>query len=343
MDGVVSNPGPQELITDWYIPADDPSSGWVYPGPQMIGGVPELILIANELADACSECDSEEFVLRASSRTYRGHRMDTVNGCIYSLRKVPSFIPAFARLGLSPAIQKIMLSTKLSSGGLMIISGETGQGKSTTCASFLKARLEQLGSFCLTLENPPELPLHGFHGDRQGVCVQTEVKSGHFGEALRGAVRCYPTQGNSILFVGEVRDPETAGEALRIAMNGHLVVTSIHGGDIIGSMKRMLSLAQAYPGMGDAEARSVLSTAFRLMVHQRLVDVKGGVKRLEAQLLFSPNQSSPVANRIREGKVDGLGTEIQQQERLIQNGQTDRLMTFWDSPAVVPGHQGTDR
>lgn len=343
MDGVVSNPGPQELITDWYIPAEDPPSGWVYPGPQRIGESPELILIANELADACAECESEEFVVRASLRTYRGHRMDTVDGCIYSLRKVPSFIPEFARLGLSPGIQRIMLSGKLSSGGLLIVSGETGQGKSTTCASFLKARLEQFGSFCLTLENPPELPLHGFHGERQGVCVQTDVKAGHFGEALRGAVRCYPTQGNSILFVGEVRDPETAGEALRIAMNGHLVVTSIHGGDIIGAMKRMLSLAQAHPGMGDAEARSVLSTAFRLLVHQRLSDGKNGAKRLEAQILFSPNQTSPVANRIREGKVDGLSTEIQQQERLIQSGQTDRLMSLWDAPMASPGLPGTER
>lgn len=334
--GVVSNPGPQELISDWYIPADDASSGWVYPGPVRIGGDPDLIIIANELADACAECDAEEFVVRASDRTYRGHRIDTVSGRIFSLRKVPSFIPDFAKLGLAPAIQKIMLSPKLAPGGLAIVCGETGQGKSTTCASFLKARMEAFGSFCLTLEDPPELPLHGFHGERQGVCVQTDVRAGRFGEALRGAVRCYPTQGNSILFVGEVRDPETAGEALRIAMNGHLVVTSIHGGDIIGAMKRFLTLAMAYPGMGEFEARSVLSTAFRLIVYQRLLDSKStsGGKKLEAQVLFSPNQTSPVANRIREGKLDGLSTEIQQQERLVQSGQIDRLMSLGENAGL---------
>lgn len=337
MDGVIINPGPQEMFTDWYIPSADPAAGWVYPGPIAIRSDPELILIANGLADACAERDSEEFVVKESNRVYRGHRIDAVDGAIFMLRKVPSFIPEFNKLGLSAGVQKIMLSPRLSSGGLLIVSGETGQGKSTTCASFLKARLERFGSFCLTLENPPELPLHGFHGEMRGVCVQTDVRVGQFGEALRGAVRCYPTQGNSILFVGEVRDPETAGEALRIAINGHLVVTSIHGGDVISSMKRLMSLAMAYPGMGETEARSVFSSAFRLLVHQRLRDHKdlggNGAKRLDSTILFSPNQTSPVANRIREGKMDNLSTEIQQQERLLQNNQADRLMGLWDAPS----------
>lgn len=337
LDTLIKKPGAQELITDWYIPESDPSQGWVYPGPINISSDANLIMIAQSLAEACVVCDAEEFVVREANRTYRGHRMETIEGRIFTLRKVPAFIPEFTALGLMPAIQKIMLSPRLSSGGLLIVSGVTGQGKSTTCASFLKARLERFGSFCLTVENPPELPLHGFHGEKRGICVQTDVRAGFFGEALRGAVRCYPTQGNSILFVGEVRDPETAGEALRIAMNGHLVVTSIHGGDVIGSMKRFLSLAMAYPGMGESEARSVLSSAFRLIVHQRLENVNpkdavsGEGKRLEAQVLFSPNQSSPVANRIREGKLEGLNNEIQQQERLIQTDQIDRFMSLWNS------------
>ena len=336
MDEVVKNAGRQEFITDWYIPEADPASGWAYPGPVAIAKDPGLIMIAHSLAEACSERDSVEFVVQADGRTYRGHRIDSVNGRIFSLRKMPSFVPAFHKLGLDPGIQKIMMSSRLSSGGLVIISGETGQGKSTTCASFLKARMERFGSFCLTLENPPELPLHGFHGEgaNRGICVQTDVKAGEFGEALRGAVRCYPTQGNSILFVGEVRDPETAGEALRIAINGHLVVTSIHGGDVISSLKRMMALALSYPGMSETEGRSILASAFRLIVHQKLREAApGGAKRLEGQLLFSPNQMSPAANRFKEGKLDGLSTDIQQQERLIQNKQIDRLLSLWDAPS----------
>lgn len=334
MEGVYKNPGPQELITDWYIPEADPASGWVYPGPVAIGSNANLIMIANALAEASSERDSEEFVVKEGERIYRGHRIDTVDGRIFSLRKVPSFIPDLAKLGLISGVQKILMHPKLSSGGLVMVSGETGQGKSTTCASFLKARLARFGSFCLTLENPPELPLHGFHGtgETRGVCIQTDVRAGHFAEALRGAVRCYPTQGNSILFVGEVRDPETAAEALRVAINGHLVLTSIHGADVISSLKRFMALALSSTGMGETEARSVLSSALRLIVHQKLRDNPGGTgKKLDAQILFSPNQTTPVANRIREGKLDGLSTEIQQQERLVQSNQIERLFSFWEA------------
>lgn len=342
MESVVRNAGRQELITDWYIPEKDPSQGWVYPGPTHIANDPELIMIANSLAEQSEECNSEEFVVKeerhdGTKRIYRGHRIETIDGRLFSLRKIPSFVPDFHMLGIPVGIQKMLMSPRLSNGGLIIISGETGQGKSTTSASFLLARIKEFGSFCLTLENPPELPLHGVvgEGDRMGICIQTDVRAGHFGEALRGAVRCYPTQGNSILFVGEVRDPETAAEALRIAINGHLVVTSIHGGDVISSLRRLMSLAMSYQGMGDMEARNVLSTAFRMIIHQKLRDngSANGGKKLEAQVLFSPNQTSPVANRIREGKIEGLATEIQQQETLLKSGQIAKLMSLWDPPS----------
>lgn len=317
-----------DIFTDWYIPADDPTQGYVYPGPVRIKENGTLIQAAMSLADSCRERDSEEFLVRNGERIFRGHRIETVEGWVYSLRRVPNLVPEFGRLGLDKGIQAMMLHRKLNAGGLVLVCGETGQGKSTTCAAFIRARMEKYASFCLTLENPPELPLHGMHG-AGGMCIQTDVKSGEFGDALRGAVRCYPSQGNSILFVGEIRDPETAGEALRIAINGHLVVTSLHGGDIISSMKHLMTLALSYKNMSETEARSVFSSAFRLVIHQRLRDSSDGFKRLEAKALFSASHSSPVANRIRQGNVDGLSTDIQQQETLISLNQVDRIMELW--------------
>ena len=72
MENVVRDPGPQELITDWYIPEADPAAGWVYPGPRQIGSDPMLVYIANALSEACTERDSEEFVVREDDRIYRG-------------------------------------------------------------------------------------------------------------------------------------------------------------------------------------------------------------------------------------------------------------------------------
>lgn len=320
-------------FTDWYIPENDPVSGYVYPGPIKIKENGNVIHRALNLVEICKEKNTEEFSIKDGGECFRGHRIDTVEGYVYSLRKVPNTIPEFARLGFDKSVQSLMLHKKLMTGGLVLVCGETGQGKSTTCSSFIKARLEKFGSFCLTLENPPEAPLHGSHGSN-GICIQTDVKSGSFGEALRGAVRCYPTQGNSILFVGEIRDPETAGEALRIAVNGHLVISSLHGGDIISSLKRFTSLAYSYNNMSEIEARSLFSTSLRLVVQQRLIDLPGG-KKMDAKILFSPGTSSPVANRIRQGHIDSLSTDVQQQEELISRGQIERLLDMYSSSGIV--------
>ncbi len=318
---------PHQAITDWYLPESNPTDGWVYPGPVRIIQSANLITVALRLGEACSEkAESQEFVIVDEGKSYRGHTIDTVGGRVFSLRAMPSSIPDFGKIGLPRGLQAVLLHERLNPGGMVIISGETGQGKSTTSAALIKARLEKFASFCLTLENPPELPLNGLHGGG-GICVQTDVKAGQFGDALRGAVRCYPTQGNSMLFVGEVRDPETAGEALRIAINGHLVITSIHGADIVSSMKRMLSLAQSYQNMGESEAKSVFSSAFRMMIHQRLREGSDGERRLEAQGLFSPGGASTVANRIRQGQLEGLSTDIQQQATLLERGMIDKLLS----------------
>lgn len=323
-------PRPQDFITDWYLPSDNPAEGWVYPGPLKIKTSGKLVDIAMRLVDAARDRDSEEFMIIDEKLGYRGHRMETVEGCIYSMRRVPSYIPNLSELGLNKVIQTILLHKKLNTGGLVIVAGETGQGKSTTSAALIKGRLEKFNSFCLTLENPPEMPLHGLHGSG-GVCIQTDVKSGQFGDAIRGAVRCYPTQGNSILFVGEIRDPETAGEALRIAMNGHLVITSLHGADIISAMKRLLSLAQSYKNMNSEEAKSVFSTVFRLIIHQELKDTSNLSKKLNTQILFSPNHASPIANRIRGTAIESLSTDIQAQEVLINQGKIELLLGQWDA------------
>jgi len=163
---------------------------------------------------------------------------------------------------------------RLGAGGLILICGETGNGKSTTCASAIKSRMQKFGNFGLTVEDPPEFPLHGKQGEF-GRCIQTEVRSGDFANALKGAMRCYPTMNGSILFVGETRDHETASEVLRVATNGHLVFTTIHGTDIISSIKRFISLATANRSSSEADIKGIFASSMRMVLHQRLRDVPG--------------------------------------------------------------------
>lgn len=323
-----------DQITDWYIDEKDPLAGFFYPKSQAIKSHPFLYDFAAELLKQCQKKiknhDYDEFVVRVGGKSYRGHKIETIEGNFFSLRKMPKTIPSLKTLGLDPAIQTILLSDHLNKGGLVIICGETGQGKSTTCAASIKERMLQFGSFCLTVEDPPEMPLHGQHG--QGRCLQTEVKSGSFGDAMRGAVRAQPVANGSILYVGETRDAETAAEVLRIALNGNLVFTTLHAHDIPTALNRLTSLASHR--LKD-DAQEILANVFRLGLHQVLEPVKPRPghpprKRLEVDFLVSKDAKTAVANKIRKKDVQSLGTDLQQQLRLLRNRGSQALIQMWD-------------
>lgn len=324
-------PEPEELITDWYLPEIDAIKGFVYPGPVLIEEHPRLFEMAQKMLLMAKEKTAngyEEFVVRINDRTFRGHKIMTITGPIYALRRLPAYIPSLDKLGMDAAVRQLLLHKSLCRGGLVLVCGETGQGKSTTCAATVKERMTNLGSFCLTVEDPPEMPLHGAHG--KGRCLQTEVQSGKWAEAMRGAMRCYPTVSGSMLYVGETRDPETAAEVLRIATNGHLVLTTVHADGLDSAIRRYMSLAGA--AMVESEVRNIMASSFRLAIHQQLVDEQGanGVskKRLKVGFLFSPNNRSPVAQKMRTG--ENLNNEIRMQEMALKTKGAAGIMEMWD-------------
>lgn len=332
-----------EKITDWYIPEDNILNGCFYPNSQSIKDYSFLYEVAEALRIQCIEKTSkgyDEFVASLYSpgvgseqsyrRSYRGHRILTIEGPVFALRRMPQSVPTLTDLGLNPALKEILLSEHLNRGGLIMICGETGQGKSTTCAATIKERMLTLGSFCLTVEDPPEMPLHGIHG--QGRCYQTEVESGNFAQAMKGAMRCYPTVNGSILYVGETRDQETAAEVLRIAMNGNLVFTTLHASDVPNGLKRLLSMAQQTMGN---DAPDILSSVFRIGIHQTLKEMRAlpgqeQKKKLFNSFLLSNGSSSAIANKIRKGDIDSLGTDLQQQKILLEQHGTNALTKLWE-------------
>lgn len=323
-----------EQITDFYLTEGDALNGFFYPGSLAIREFPFLYEAVSDMLKQCIEKTQggyEEFVLRIAGRSYRGHRIETVEGPFYALRRMPLQVPSLQDLGLDPALTKVLMSESLNKGGLIMICGETGQGKSTTCAATIKERMSRLGSFCLTVEDPPEMPLHGIHGT--GRCLQTEVQSGSFAEAMRGAMRCYPTVNGSILYVGETRDSETAAEVLRIAMNGNLVFTTLHAQDVASGIKRMLSLASTK--MGEQEAADIMASVFRVGMHQvleamRPIPGKPTKKKLSVSFLLSHAPQTPVANKIRKREVEALGTDMQQQQAILRNHGATALLKMWD-------------
>lgn len=305
-------------VTDWYLPSyEDAGNGWVYPGRKKIGENSEWLIKAQELLDLCQIKNKNEMLINYQGEYFRVLKINGVRGEIFHLRQIPSEVPDLKKI-YPENYFKLLTHPKITSPGLILIAGETGQGKSTTCAGLIKARLERGATFCLTLENPPEFPLDGSYANK-GLCIQTEVEEGCFGKSIRAAMRAYPVLPNSILFIGEVRDEETALEAIRAANNGHLVVTTIHGNGIAGALHRLSVLVSKE--LQKDQAQILIANSLRAVVHQKIKDGK-----MSVEALVSMGASSAVANQIRSGKFEHLNTEIQMQQVLIEKENWANLL-----------------
>lgn len=316
-------------VTDFYIPEEAPLYGIMYPGPLQISQMKEYTDIVNLLITEARKKDKLEFSLELIHEgkrvILRGHSIQSVEGKVYIFRRLPSFIPRIEDIGMPANIIELLLNERLNNGGLVIVAGETGQGKSTTAAASIAYRLRTYGSFCLTIEDPVELPLQGFYQNEQdptkkGVCFQTNVEGEDILEAIKGSLRCYPAVSNSILFLGETRDPVMASEVLKIAANGHLVVTTMHGADLMAGLRRFISLAMSNKNANEAEVKSMFASVFRLMIHQRMETLPNGKKKIRPTILFSPSSSSSIASRLRSGGLEMLATEIQNQNMMLGKG-----------------------
>ena len=315
-------------MTDFYLPEEKPMYGVAYPDAQPLRKLPEYNDVILSMLEAAKSSPKLEFSLELINESgyrvlFRGHSIQSIEGKVYILRRLPSNIPSIEKIGMPPPIIELLTDKNLNRGGLIIIAGETGQGKSTTAAATIAHRLSHFGSFCLTIENPVELPLQGFYGeDNEGVCFQTEVDDDGILDAIKSSLRCYPSVSNSILFLGEIRDGMMASEVLKVAANGHLVITTMHGSNLITSLKRFISLAAGYmPGNNaEAEVKSIFSSVFRLLIHQRMETLHNGKKRLMPEILFSSHSASPIANRLKSNNLDALATEIQSQNMTWTKG-----------------------
>lgn len=324
---------PEEFsdITDFYIPEEAPEHSILFPGTIQIEERPEFLEIITLMSKKAKEYEGLEFsmdIIKDGERhIFRGHSIDSVEGKVFIFRRLPSFIPSIDEIGMPRGIIELLSHKRLNHGGLVIIAGETGQGKSTTAAATIAYRMQKFGSFCLTIENPVEMPLQGFYPsesdeNQQGVCFQTDVKDENILDAIKSSLRCYPSVSNSILFLGETRDANMAAEVLTIAANGHLVITTMHGSDLITSLKRFLSLAVSAGKNTQEEVYSIFSSVFRLMIHQRMERTLNGEKRIRPVILFSKDPSSIVSSRIKSNKIEMLTTEIMEQNKAVLSGRS---------------------
>lgn len=301
-------------ITDIHIKQSEPDKSIVYPGPRPIA--PEEVQMVRAFLVELEQVSRDDFMVNLGGVFWRGRRdFLAVDGLWFRLRRMAEKAPSLDSLPspMPTAIKNILMSNQLSRGGLIHVAGGPGCGKTTTGSATVISRLEQYGGVAYSIEDPPELPLNGWHG--KGYCTQTWVagdNAADWMESMRGALRSQPTGANLIMYVGEVRDPDTAKTMLRAASNGFLVISTGFGSDIVSGIDTFFQL------IGRDHAPS-FAASLRAILHQKIENGQFAVN-----VLTSESPASPVANIIRGGSLALLQNEIMFQRNQMLAGQAQR-------------------
>lgn len=310
-------------VREWAIPEAAPEEARVYPEERQVTG--EMRVAAVRLRDAVVRRLQEspgvgpDFTVMVAeegrSVGYRVHRGPTIGGVLLTMRRLPARVPDLDALLPAP-VTRVLLSEDLIAGGLVVAAGAAGHGKSTTLAATVMGRLQAWGGVCITVEDPPEMPLHGAHGS--GVCYQTEIGEGHdLTGALKGALRQFPAGVPGMLMVGEIRDAPSARQLMQAAINGLLVLCTVHAGGATDALRRILALAGA-----DGDARDLLAASLRLVVHQRLSGDPGRRRLDRIEPLAALGEGAArIEACIRGDRLEQLGSEVQRQVNRIAMGR----------------------
>ena len=316
-------------ISDFHIRAGSPlcfrQTGEIYM-------VKEVVIKAQDLQDLlstnCSEKEIEHFkkdheldsAVTLSGLRFRANFYKTLNGPAAVLRRVETIIPNMSQFDLPQSLYDIVNMHK----GLILVTGPTGSGKSTTLAAIVNEINKTRTSNIITVEDPVEF----IHHDIKSIVSHREVgkQTNSFATALRAALREDP----DVILVGELRDLETVSLALTAAETGHLVFGTLHTSGAPNTINRIIDV---FPPNQQEQIRAQISTSLKMVITQRLLKTKDGQSRIGAfeVMVCTP----PIQNLIRESKIhqipsimqtsvrDGMVTMQKSLEELVKTGKID--------------------
>jgi twitching motility protein PilT len=252
---------------------------------------------------------------------YRANFFMQKYGVAAVFREIPSDILTAEQLGLPPVISKLATLPR----GLVVVTGPTGSGKSTTLAAIIDVANKSRKDHIITVEDPVEF----VHKSQSCIINHREVgmHTKSFHAALKGALREDP----DVILVGEMRDLETISLAIEAASTGHLVFGTLHTSSAMKTVDRII---EVFPSSEQAQIRSTLSDGIRAVVAQVLfkrIDKKGRCAAMEIMIA-----TSAVRNLIREGKTHQISSSIQTGKKYGMQLLDDAIMDHLNAGRISP-------
>ena len=231
-----------------------------------------------------------------------------------AIRTITSQIPTFKTLGLPDVVSSFAEKHK----GLVLVTGPTGSGKSTTLASLIDIINSTQERHIITLEDPIEY----VHHHKKGIVNQREIgnDTDSFNAALRAALRQDP----DVILVGEMRDPETVSIALTAAETGHLVFSTLH---TVGSAKTIDRIVDMFPAEQQQQVRTQLSTVCEGVISQQLIKTIDGRNRVAALEVMVTTPA--IRNLIRENKTYQIQNIIQTSSKIGMQSMDQELVNLF--------------
>ena len=238
----------------------------------------------------------------------------------FAFRVIPKNVPTLEQLGIPAVVQTLAEEHR----GLILVTGATGSGKTTTLAAMIDHMNKTRTQHIITIEDPIEI----LHPDQGCIVNQREIglDTTDFAQALRRALRQDP----DVILIGELRDAETAQTALQAAESGHLVLSTLHTIDAAETVGRMVEF---FPPEKQQVIRAILAGVLRGVVSQRLLPREGGgrVAAIEAMVmnariadLIREGRADEVTDAVAEGEYFGMQTFTQALIQHVLSGSVDR-------------------
>jgi len=244
---------------------------------------------------------------------FRANYYRTIHGIACAFRMIPIDIPTLDEYGNPPIFKELIKKEK----GLILVTGPTGSGKSTTLASMLHEINLTERRHIITVEDPVEF----VHKNDKSLFSQRDVGSStdSFASALKYALRQDP----DIILIGEMRDAETIGAALTAAETGHLVFGTLHTNSAPGTINRIIDV---FDGSEQAQIRAQLASSLVAVISQTLIPKIGSGKVATQEILIT---NPAIQNQIREDKVHQIYSQMQlNQQETHMKTQTQELLNL---------------